>query len=142
MNLEYKTTTKQIDWNCVRNLLLKEKMATYEIEKHKRAFENSFKVIFVFDGQQLIGCGRLISDGAYQGAIYDVAIDSSYQGMGIGKTMVMKLLENEEDKNTILYATSGMEGFYSKLGFRKAKTGMCRFINPESAIQKGFIDEE
>ncbi|WNY27887.1 hypothetical protein MmiEs2_00650 [Methanimicrococcus stummii] len=140
MELTIQKNTDGINWNDVKSLLQRTDMTTYDVELHKKAFENSAKVIFIYHGDILIGCGRLLSDFAYQSVIYDVAVDVDSQGKGIGKMIVKLLTEGEEDKNIILYATPGKEEFYHKFGFRPSKTGMCRFIDVESALEKGFID--
>lgn len=139
MKLRIETTTEGVDFLAVKSLLLKENMGTYTVEKHKTAFENSRKVIFLYDGDLLMGCGRLVTDGAYQGVLYDIVVSSDYQGNGLGKIIVTELLKGEEDKNILLYATPGKEGFYQTLGFHKSKTAMCRFINVQSAVEKGLI---
>ncbi|WNY23735.1 hypothetical protein MmiHf6_10490 [Methanimicrococcus hongohii] len=140
MDLTIQKNTDGINWADVKSLLQRTDMTTYDVELHQKAFENSAKVIFIYHGDILIGCGRLLSDFAYQSVIYDVAVDIDSQGKGIGKMIVRLLTEDEEDKNIILYATPGKEAFYQKFGFKTAKTGMCRFVDMESALEKGFID--
>ncbi len=140
MELTIQKDTEGINWKDVKSLLQRTDMTTYDVELHKKAFENSAKVIFIYHGDILIGCGRLLSDYAYQSVIYDVAVDRASQGKGIGKMIVRLLMEGEEDKNIILYATPGKEEFYHKFGFKHAKTGMCRFIDVKSALENGFID--
>ena len=89
----------------------------------------------------MIGFGRLISDGIRQSALYDVAIDSDYQGLGIGREIVERLMLKTPDCNFILYASPGKEDFYRKLNFKKMRTGMALFSNPERMVDKGFIEE-
>ena len=139
MKLRIVTTTDDVNWQSIKTLLLNENMGTYSVEKHKIAFENSSKVIFLYDGEIIIGCGRLLTDGAYQGVLYDIVVSSDYQGHGLGKIIVEELLRGQDDKNILLYATPGKESFYEKLGFYKSKTAMCHFINAESALKKGLI---
>ncbi len=139
MKLKIETTTTGVDWSAIKYLLSKENMATYSAQKHKIAFENSSKVVFVYDSDELIGCGRLLTDGSYQGVLYDIVVSSDYQGQGLGKAIVAELLKEQDDKNILLYASPGKEGFYEALGFRKSKTAMCRFIDVQSAISKGLI---
>ena len=69
----------------------------------------------MFDGSEMIGFGRALSDGAYQAAIYDVAVLPAYQGKGIGKLIVEKLIERCPDCNYILYSSPGKEIFYQKM---------------------------
>lgn len=140
MELTIQRNTEGIEWEDVKSLLLRTDMTTYSAKLHQKAFENSSKVVFVFHGDILIGCGRLLSDFSYQSVIYDVAVDAHSQGKGIGQMIVTLLLEGEENKNVLLYATPGKEDFYCKFGFESAKTGMCWFIDISSAREKGFID--
>lgn len=127
-----------IDWKCVAQILKRVGMANYPAEIHQKAFENSHTVVFVFAGDTLIGLGRAISDGAYQAAIYDVAILPEYQGKGIGKLIVNHIKNSLPRCNFILYAAIGKEKFYEKLGFRKMKTGMALFRNADQMQEKGF----
>lgn len=140
MNLKIQYDCQNIDWNYISQALKMVGMAYFEGEIHKKTFENSHTVVFVFDGNTLIGFGRAISDGAYQAAIYDVAVLPEYQGKGIGKIIVENILKCIPNCNFILYASPGKEDFYKKLNFRKTKTGMALFQNPERMKNRGFIE--
>lgn len=94
MNMEIKNNCLNIDWSYVSETLKKVGMAYYDAKIHKKAFENSHTVVFVFDNGILIGFGRAISDGVYQAAIYDVAVLPEYQGKGIGKIIVNNILKH------------------------------------------------
>ncbi|HCS76562.1 MAG TPA: GNAT family N-acetyltransferase [Syntrophaceae bacterium] len=107
-------------------------MAYHKPEVHKRAFEASHTTVFIYEESQLIGFGRAISDGEYQGAIYDVAVLPEAQGKGIGKVIIQAILGQLPNCNIILYATPGMEGFYKKLGFGTMKTGMAMFTTTQA----------
>ena len=132
MALTIKTDCAGIEWQAVADLLRQVGMAYHEPEVHRRAFEASYATVFAYDGAQLLGFGRALSDGEYQGAIYDVAVLPEAQGKGIGKTMVQVLLERLSHCNVILYAALGKEGFYRSLGFRRMKTGMALFATPQA----------
>jgi GNAT superfamily N-acetyltransferase len=138
MELKIKTDCSEIDWSTIAESLKKVGMAYHEPEVHKRAFEASYTTVFIYEGSQLIGFGRAISDGEYQGAIYDVAVLPEAQGMGIGKVIIQTILAHLPNCNIILYATPGMEGFYKKLGFGAMTTGMAFFTTPEA--MKKFTD--
>lgn len=140
MNITLTGDTQNVDWAAVLSLLKTSGMATYAEALHKKAFENSHRTAFLYDGETLIGCGRLLADGAYQGAIYDVAVSSDYRGAGLGRRILEHLLDGTEQMNILLYATPGRETFYEKFGFRRTKTGMARFVNPGAMEQKGFIE--
>jgi ribosomal protein S18 acetylase RimI-like enzyme len=140
MNLSFQYNSNHINFSQVSNILQLVKMSFHEEEIQRKAFENSFSVIFVFDNGQLIGFGRTISDGVFQAAIYDVAIKPEYQGLGIGKLIIEKLLLTVAGCNVILYASLGKENFYKKLNFRKMKTAMALFKNADNMTNKGFIE--
>lgn len=140
MNIEVKTTLEDIDWSLVSATLQSVGMAHHPPEKHKKAFESSYAVVFLYDNDILAGFGRAISDGAYQAAIYDCAVRKEYQGRGLGKLIVQEILKKLEGMNIILYASPGKEGFYEKQGFRKMKTGMACFIHREAMSERGFTE--
>lgn len=140
MEIKVQYNCLNIDWNNVCEILKKVGMGYFDGEVHKKAFENSEVVVFVFDEDKLIGFGRAISDGTFQGAIYDVAILPEYQGKGIGKLIINIIIETIPQCNFILYASPGKEQFYEKLNFRKMKTGMALFKNAEKMQIRGFTE--
>jgi GNAT superfamily N-acetyltransferase len=140
MNLKIQYDCNNIDWNYVSVILKKVGMGYFEGEVHKKAFENSHTVVFVFGEDKLVGFGRAISDGVYQAAIYDVAVLPEYQGKKIGATIINSILKCVPTCNVILYASPGKEKFYEKSNFRKMKTGMALFLNKEKMQMKGFTE--
>ena len=139
MNIRIKRDCSNINWTEVKNILKTVGMSYVDEELHKKSFENSYTVVFVFDEERLIGFGRAISDGIRQSAIYDIAILPEYQGLGIGKLIIENIISNTPTCNFILYASPGKEGFYEALGFSKLKTGMGLFINTERMKSRNFI---
>lgn len=140
MNVKVTCECKDIDWNKIPEILRSVGMAHHSPETHKKAFEASYCTVFLYEDEKLIGFGRAISDGAYQAAVYDCAVVEEYQGHGLGKRIVQAILSKLPDCNVILYASPGKELFYEKQGFRKMKTGMARFMNRDSMIQRGFTE--
>jgi predicted N-acetyltransferase YhbS len=88
----------------------------------------------------LIGAGRAITDGLRYSVIFDVVLLPEYQGRGIGKQIMEFLADKSKGLTVLLYAMPGKEGFYSKLGYRKMKTAMAKFPNPEVQQKNGFIE--
>ena len=131
--------TNGVDWHEVSELLRLAGMAYYDGDIHKQAFSRSHTVMFVFHAEKLVGMGRVISDGTYQAAMYDVAVLPAYQGKGFGRFIVQSLLGYCVACNVILYASPGKEPFYEKSNFKRLKTGMALFLNAERMEKKGFI---
>lgn len=71
-------------------------------------------MIFFFDGKS-IGFVRVLSNGGYQVAIYDIAIVPEYQGKGLGWLIIENLLSGFPRFNYILSASLREEDFYSKM---------------------------
>ena len=140
MDCMIRDTCDHVDWEAVRDTFLAVGWPKREALDIEKAFKNSFAVAFVYENDRLIGFGRAISDGVLQAAIYDVVVHPDYQKHGIGRQIVERLLPKIAQCNVILYASPGKEDFYSKLGFRKMKTGMARFLNLERMESMGFIE--
>ncbi len=140
LNIDIRYDCAAVDWKTVSETLASVGMASYAPETHQRAFEASHTTVFAYHDGRLIGFGRAISDGAYQGAVYDVAVAPEFQRQGIGRLIMTRILERLAGCNVILYAAPGKEVFYQKLGLRRMKTGMALFRNPEFMKGKGFTE--
>ena len=96
---------------------------------------------FVYDNEKLIGVGRALADGADCSYICDVAIHPNYQGRGLGKEIIERLIEDSKvHKKIILYAVPSKEPFYAKFGFAKMKTAMAIFKEQDWAKGVGLVE--
>lgn len=141
MSIRYQTNCDNIEWSIVPKLLEEVGMSFVSAEIHRHTFEVSYAAVFAFDGDQLIGFGRILSDGYRQAAIYDIAVNPTYQGQGIGKEIVKQLVDAAPTCNFILYASPGKEGFYESLGFKRMKTGMAVFADSDRMKDGVFVEE-
>jgi ribosomal protein S18 acetylase RimI-like enzyme len=123
VNIRLQFTTSGILWEQVAEILKSVGMAYHSPQRHETAFRNSHAVVFAFVDEKMAGFGRAISDGAYQAAIYDVAVLPEFQGLGIGKLIVRQIVDH-----------------YEKFSFRKMKTGMALFTDIEKMKQNGFTE--
>lgn len=140
MEVKLKYDCGGVDWAAVSDTLKRVGMASRAPELHQKAFEASHTAVFAYSNDQLVGFGRAISDGAYQAAVYEMAIVPEFQKQGIGARILKAILDRLPGCNVILYASPGKEDFYRKLGFRLMKTGMARFQAPDVMAQIGFTD--
>ncbi|MCP4135259.1 MAG: GNAT family N-acetyltransferase [bacterium] len=139
-DIEIKTECSGVDWQIVSDTLKNVGMAYHDPALHKKAFENSYVTVFVYHNNEMIGFGRALSDGAYQAAIYDMAVNPNFQKKGLGSTIIENIMARLPECSIILYASPGKEGFYHKNGFRKMKTGMAHFVKGEEMAEKGFTE--
>lgn len=115
---------------------MKEVYASVGWTKHtnqiiRQVFEASNVIALVTVNGPIIGFGRAMTDGIFNAAIYDVVVHRDFQGQGIAKKVMKFLLDQLSDVSCVhLISTTGNEEFYQKLGLRKLKTGMARYLNP------------
>jgi len=86
----------------------------------KRVFDNIWYWITASLNGNVVGCGRLISDGAMYALICDIIVMPDHQNKGIGSTILKKLVEKRQHadlKRVWLFAAQGKAGFYEKHGF-------------------------
>jgi len=95
-------------------------------------------VAFAYDGKELIGVGRALSDGVCQAAIYNIALEEEYHSRQIGRTIVNSLLEQVKGCNVILYTHPKTVAMYEKFGFRRSKTGMVIFPEEKLGEMEGM----
>jgi GNAT superfamily N-acetyltransferase len=143
MELEWIYSSENLDWEELSRLFLAAPLGNKDPSDLQVAFSNSMFKCFVYDSGRLIAVGRALADGRDCSYICDVAVHPSYQGLGIGKQIVSKLVDlSKGHKKIILYAAAGKESFYLKLGFRRMTTAMAIFKNQAQALEDGVIIDE
>ncbi len=100
----------------------------YEYDISKKALDNTYYSVSVYDDSNIIGYGRLIGDTICFMYIHDVMVIPEYQNKKIGTMIMTKLLEKieeikKENKDVRVYlgASKNKEGFYEKFGFETRK---------------------
>ncbi len=90
---------------------------SYDAEKTQTALSKTLNVT-AYDGDLLVGCLRILSDGYYFGTITELLILPEYQRQGIGSALLELAKKNTP---TMLYfgAQPGVESFYEKSGCQK-----------------------
>lgn len=140
MEIKWVYDSKELDWDALSDLYKIAPLGNKKPEDLKVVYKNSKYMCFLYIGVQLIGAGRALADGLDCSYICDVVTHPSFQGRGIGKQIINKLVDFSHDYNKIiLYSNIGKENFYAKLGFAKMNTAMAIFKNQEEAIKYGFV---
>lgn len=133
----------KVDWAALSELYRIAPLGEKPPETLAIVFSNSKFNCFVYANNTLVGAGRALADGADCSYICDVAVHPEYQGLGLGRKIIEKLVAlSEGHKKIILYANPGKEGFYRKLGFYKMNTAMAIFRNHQHAIESGLISDK
>ena len=130
--IEYKTGTDVIDWESLLQLYVETDgviglARAGNLSKIKEAFLHSYRIVTAWDGDRIIGAGRLISDGECYGWIHDMAVRPDCQKTGVGRGIMEHLLD--ENESLLIGLTSAFDAveFYHKQGFKKHKTAMAKY---------------
>lgn len=96
------------------------------LEDAKVMLRHTDLAICAWDGDHLVGFGRVLTDFVYRATIWDVIVDKGYQKQGIGTEIVRRILNHPRLKQVELFwLCTRRPGFYEKLGFSaKEQTGM------------------
>lgn len=91
-------------------------------EKIRIALENTDSLIWIQyeKTQKPVAFARATGDGVFNAIIWDVVVDPSFQGIGLGKAVMERLIEDLVEKgisNIALYSEPRVLGFYRPLGF-------------------------
>ena len=99
--------------------------ATLEDVQAQTGINNSISFVAYYENQA-VGMARIITDGGYVIFIADVIVLPEYQGKGIGRQLMEKVMGyiGEQKKDGYKFMVSlgsatGKEGFYEKFGFRQ-----------------------
>ncbi|KAL5230467.1 hypothetical protein ABZP36_029243 [Zizania latifolia] len=91
-------------------------------ERLRRALEHS-EVVWLEDSAAAgrpVAFARAAGDGVFNAVVWDVVVEPSCQGMGLGRAVMERLVEELRRKgvaNIALYAEPRVVGFYRLLGF-------------------------
>jgi len=121
MTIEYKKDISVQDYNFLRKSVGWNEI---NINQAKVGISNSLYLITANNMNETIGLVRVVGDGGYIVVIVDVIVLPEYQGKGIGKSLIQKIMElinndlNEGESVFVnLMAAKGKEPFYRQVGF-------------------------
>ena len=90
----------------------------YDPQKTQDALEKTLNIT-AYEGETLVGCLRILTDGCFFGTITELLVLSGYRGRGIGSCLLQLAREHTP---TLLYfgAQPGLERFYEKNGCHRS----------------------
>jgi ribosomal protein S18 acetylase RimI-like enzyme len=81
------------------------------------SIQNSLSAYVTYDGDRIVGFGRIIGDGYHLAILTDIACHPDYRGQAIATNIVKSLCADVPHCRTIRAMTSQAKGLYEKLGF-------------------------
>lgn len=112
--LEYRVDDKALDAQRFIELAQQVWPGDYDPEKTRRALERTINIT-AWDGAELVGCLRILTDGCFFGTIPEVLVLPRYHRQGIGWALLRLA---KQTTPTLLYfgAQPQAELFYEKNG--------------------------
>ncbi len=139
MTIHWTQTTDTVDWDEMSGLYRIAPLGIKSGDWLKTAYSNSMFKCLAFDDGKIIAAGRAVADGVDCSYLCDIVVHPSYQGSGLGKELIQRLVDlSRGHRKIILYAVPGREPFYAKFGFRRMNTAMAIFADPQRAAADGY----
>ncbi len=98
------------------------------IEGIKQMLENTDYVFSAWDGRELAGLARVLTDKIYRATLWDVIVHPDFQGIGVGESLVKEVLSHPVLSRVQKFwlNTRDKQSFYERFGFIRSDQGMVR----------------
>jgi len=94
----------------------------FDKDELERSNHESWYAVSVYKDDELVGFGRVLSDGIYHALIADLIVSTKYQNQGIGSRVLKMLLDKclaHNIRDIQLFAAKEKYAFYEKYNFKK-----------------------
>ena len=122
--IQYKTNDSGLDAGVFIGLANEVWPGSYNLEYTKDALEKTINTT-AWDGDKLVGCVRVLTDGYFHGTVSVTLVSPEYQHQGIGRRL-MELAYETSPTFLILGAAPDSAVFYEKLGYEKMEYGFIK----------------
>jgi len=85
-----------------------------------RANAASWRTLSAFEGDRLVGFGRVVGDGVLHATVFDLIVHPTHRGRGIGSEILCRLIDECRRygiRDVQLFAARGKRSFYEQHGF-------------------------
>jgi predicted N-acetyltransferase YhbS len=96
---------------------LAERRPADERSRMAAMLKNANLVVTAWDGAQLVGISRALTDFVYATYLSDLAVRVSHQRLGIGRELMRRTQAAAPQANLILLAAPAAEKYYPHVGF-------------------------
>lgn len=96
---------------------------TYDRDRIQKMYDNSNLIVTAWDGEQLVGISRSITDWVWACYLSDLAVRHNYKKAGIGNQLInlTKGKVGNQSMVLLLSVPTAME-YYPKVGFKKQES--------------------
>ena len=119
----YQTDDRQLEADVFLRFVKQIWPGMYDAAQTQAALQKTTNLT-AYDGDKLVGCLRILSDGYFFGTITELLVLPEYRKQGIGSRLLQLA---KQQAPTLLYfgAQPGLEAFYEKNGCRRSLPSFC-----------------
>lgn len=88
-----------------------------------KMFENASLVLTAWNGTDLVGIARVLTDGVLFSYLCDLAVEPDVQRLGVGKRLIQEVLSRCKGTELVLRDSDISAGYYAHLGFKRVENG-------------------
>ena len=116
--IQYKTNDCRLDANTFIDMANQVWVGDYSPQHTQDALSKTINTT-AWDGEKLVGCVRVLTDGYFFGTIPEILVLPGYRGRGIGKKL-MELAFETSPTSLFFGAQPNATGFYESIGYEKS----------------------
>ena len=96
----------------------------HDLGRIRRMIDHANLTVTAWEGEQLVGVARALTDFSWCCYLSDLAVDQAFQHQGIGRELVRRVrVEIGEESSLILGSAPGAMAYYPKIGFIAIENG-------------------
>ncbi len=89
-------------------------------------FESASLVLTAWNGNQIVGIARVLTDGVLFSYLCDLAVEPDVQRLGVGKRLINEVLDRCKGTELVLRDSNISAGYYAYLGFKRVENAWVR----------------
>jgi predicted N-acetyltransferase YhbS len=116
--------------DVLRDSTLGERRPVDDRARMRQMLERGNLVVTAWDGEQLIGVARSLSDFCYATYLSDLAVRLAYQGRGVGRELIRRTQAEGGRATIFLFAAPKAADYYPRVGFAAGSGWILRSDEP------------
>ncbi len=118
------------------NLRLRSGMGNKDLKRSQIALENSLFTAAIYDGEKLVGFGRVVGDGGITYVVSDIMVDENYRRKGFAERILEAIDQyfernTHEDSYICLIANRPADLLYNKHKFEYLSEDKCGMLRKQ-----------